>query len=57
MTLAPGLRFVFDDELTGISEVNAAENETKACYDLTGRRVYAPKHGIYVIGNKKVLIP
>lgn len=57
LTLASGLRFVFDDELTGVSEVNAAENETKACYDLTGRRVYAPKHGIYVIGNKKVLIP
>ena len=56
-TLAASLRFVFGDDVTGIDGVEAEQQDAKACYDLSGRRVLQPKHGLYVIGNKKVLIP
>ena len=57
LTLAASLRFVFGDDVTGIDGVEAEQQDAKACYDLSGRRVLQPKHGLYVIGNKKVLIP
>ena len=49
--------FGFDwDGTTGIENVEV-ENEVKAIYDLTGRRVEAiTAPGIYIVGGKKVLV-
>ena len=40
---------------TGIDGVEV-ENEVKAIYDLTGRRVEVAERGIYIVGGKKVLV-
>ena len=48
--------FRFGEGTTGVENV-VVENEVKAIYDLTGRRienVTAP--GIYIVGGKKVLV-
>ena len=53
---AASYSFRFGDGTTGIENVEV-ENEVKAIYDLTGRRVEeitAP--GIYIVGGKKVLV-
>ena len=47
----------FDDESTGISTVQSdASPRTGTVYDLSGRRVQNPQHGIYVKNGKKVVI-
>ena len=47
----------FDDENTGISTVQSdASPQTGIVYDLSGRRVQNPQHGIYVKNGKKVVI-
>ena len=44
-------------EETGISEVNGENDEVKAIYDLTGRRINEiAGPGIYIVGGKKVLV-
>jgi hypothetical protein len=46
----------FEDGTTGIEGVEV-ENEVKAIYDLTGRRVEAiTAPGIYIVNGKKVLV-
>lgn len=51
-----GLIFDFNDDVTGINSIDAAEG-VKAVYDLQGRRVVAPKAGnIYIVNGKKVLV-
>lgn len=52
------LSFYIGGTVTGISAATAdAHNGTDAYYDLNGRRVLYPAHGIYVTGNgKKVFI-
>lgn len=52
------LNFYIGGAVTGISAATAdAHNGTDAYYDLNGRRVLYPAHGIYVTGNgKKVFI-
>ena len=48
--------FRFGEGTTGVENV-VAENEVKAIYDLTGRRVEAiTAPGIYVVNGKKVLV-
>lgn len=43
--------------VTGISTVNAAAAKANnAYYDLMGRRVYAPQHGVFIHNGKKVVI-
>ena len=43
--------------VTGISTVNAAAAKANnAFYDLMGRRVYAPQHGVFIHNGKKVVI-
>ena len=43
--------------VTGISTVSAAAAKTdNAFYDLMGRRVYAPQHGVYIHNGKKVVV-
>ena len=47
----------FDEgETTGIDEVKGENGESKAIYDLSGRKVETPTRGIYIIGGKKVLV-
>jgi hypothetical protein len=54
-----GIRFD-EGELTDIdeieSEVDAESVKTKTIYDLQGRAVDNPAHGIYIIDGKKVFI-
>ena len=46
---------------TGIEDINENEtlryeNENQAIYDLSGRKVSNPKHGIYIINGRKVVV-
>lgn len=51
------LRIRFDGETTGINEVSTAvEGIDNGIYDLSGRRVSQPTHGIYIKGGKKVIL-
>ena len=44
-------------EVTDINTATKAETESNVYYDLNGRRVLYPSHGIYVKGNgQKVFI-
>ena len=53
---AASYSFRFEGGTTGIENVEV-ENEVKAIYDLTGRRVEAiTAPGIYIVGGKKVLV-
>lgn len=45
------LDFVVDEE-TDIKDIETIDSE--AIYDIQGRRVETPKHGIYIVGGKKV---
>lgn len=40
--------------LTGISNLKA--NDDDVCYDLQGRRIEQPTKGLYIMGNKKILV-
>ena len=52
-----GYRFSFGGETTGIGGVDAsAQQPSGACYDLSGRRVQNPRKGVYIIGNRKVVL-
>ncbi len=44
------------DEITGISEVNAAEVENTQIYDIQGRIVNNPTKGLYIVNGKKMVI-
>lgn len=46
----------FDDEATGIMSVEKANAPSDAIYDLQGRRVAAPRKGIYIKGGRKVVL-
>ena len=53
---AASYSFRFGGDTTGVENV-VIENEVKAIYDLTGRRVEAiTAPGIYIVGGKKVLV-
>lgn len=41
---------------TGIEEVEGENTRIKSVYDLAGRQVENPAHGIYIVNNKKVYI-
>lgn len=46
-----------EEETDGISNVpTSAQQEKDVIYDLSGRRVSAPRQGIYIVNGKKVLI-
>ncbi|MBO5187334.1 MAG: BspA family leucine-rich repeat surface protein [Prevotella sp.] len=49
------LNAVFDDETTGISEVNTTADDNAPAYDLMGRRVGAGYKGIVIKNGKKIL--
>lgn len=51
------LNFVFEGETTGIEEISGAMEEgRRGCYDLQGRKVTKPAHGLYIVNGKKVMI-
>ena len=41
--------------VTGVEAVETIPSEDAPIYDLSGRRVMTPTHGIYIVGGKKVL--
>jgi hypothetical protein len=47
-----------DDETTGITNINKDETNKgdNKIYDLQGRQVTTPSHGIYIINGKKILV-
>ena len=45
-----------DEGATAINEVNGEDENIKAIYDLTGRKIETPNKGIYIINGKKVLV-
>ena len=51
----------FEDDITAIDLVEGDAIVTfptdNATYDLQGRRVVNPTHGIYIRGGKKIFIP
>ena len=54
---ARGLRMVFDDETTGISNLTPTLSEGEgAVYNLSGQRVEKPAKGLYIKNGKKVVI-
>lgn len=42
-------------EVTGIENVEAVHQKASVIYDLQGRRVTHPQHGLYIVNGKKVL--
>lgn len=48
--------FMDNDEYTDINGVESNSTVNNAIYDLTGRKVEKASKGIYIIGNKKVLV-
>lgn len=47
---------IFEDEATGIHNANRDVLDSSNYYDLQGRRVETPSKGLYIKGNKKVVI-
>ena len=59
LTPAPGARgieIVFEDEITGINNVNLKTKVNKEYFNLAGQRVAAPVKGLYIVNGKKVII-
>ena len=50
------MTIIFDDETTGIQQTISSVESNKDYYDLQGRRVSTPTHGIYIVNGKKVVI-
>jgi len=48
------LKAIFDDETTGISEVNTTADDNAPAYDLMGRRVGAGYKGIVIKNGRKI---
>ena len=50
------VKFIIDDEASGISSVATLSQQTGVCHDLSGRRVAQPAKGLYIVNGKKVVI-
>ena len=55
-TGARQLIMVFDDETTGIQQIQSDVKSNGDYYDLKGRRVSTPTRGLYIVNGKKVII-
>lgn len=55
---AASLQINFGGDVTGINNaaVNGANTNVNVYYDLSGRRVMRPQHGLYIVNGKKVII-
>lgn len=50
------LKLIFDDDLTGVEETTFdTKPASTKCYDLSGRQVQKPQHGIFIVNGKKVV--
>jgi len=50
------LSFFFDDETTGISNVEGSKLNVEGYYNLAGQRVAQPAKGLYIVNGKKVVV-
>lgn len=50
------MMLVFDNETSGINEVQGAGFKVNGYYDLQGRKVAQPTKGLYIVNGKKVVI-
>ena len=48
--------FAFDDDVTGVGNVNVNLNDNENYYDLQGRKVSKPGKGLYIVNGRKVVI-
>ena len=56
VSASSGVReFIFNDLTTGIEDALGAKVNVDNCYDLQGRRITAPKKGLYIVNGKKVM--
>ena len=46
----------FDDETTGIAEVNTQKEDAKRMFDLQGRKVTKAAKGLYIVDGRKVVV-
>lgn len=46
----------FDDETTGIAEVNTQKDNAKRMFDLQGRKVTKAAKGLYIVDGRKVVV-
>jgi len=53
---APELTISFESEVTGISEVKGASQQSAAVYSISGQRVALPSKGLYIQNGKKVIL-
>ena len=53
-----GFAIQWDDEVTGIRSIDNGKQSVKngAFYDLSGRRVENPQHGMYIVNGRVVVI-
>ena len=55
-TAARPMKMVFsDDEAAGIEQTVSNGEQRGEYYDLQGRRVAKPAHGLYIVNGKKVI--
>lgn len=47
---------LFDDDVTGINEIEAAKTNVEGYFNLAGQRVAQPTKGLYIVNGKKVII-
>lgn len=50
------MTMIFDDETTGIQQIQSDVKSNGDYYDLQGRRVSTPTRGLYIVNGKKVVI-
>ena len=56
VTAARALFIDFDDETTGISNIDGSKLNAEGYYNLAGQRVSQPMKGLYIVNGKKVVI-
>ncbi|MBQ9355866.1 MAG: leucine-rich repeat protein [Prevotella sp.] len=50
------MQIVFTDEQTGITEIISGRTDDSEYYDMQGRRVVMPAHGVYVKDGRKIIV-
>lgn len=50
-----GLAFIFDDEATGINNLNANLNANEAIYNIAGQKLQKMQRGINIVNGKKII--
>lgn len=53
---ARSLSIVFDDETTGINNIESSMLNVDGYYNLAGQRVAQPRKGLYIVNGKKAII-